>query len=80
MRKPKSIEGTLAIAGMGLWRIERFVLRAGTYVELYLGGSWILGSLRFCGGPICQFVVAEDEVQVSLRPGLRVHALNLKHD
>ena len=80
MKTPQSLEGALEIAGMGLWRIGRFVLRAGTYVELHVGGSWLLGCLRFSGGPMCQFISAEDEVQIALRPGLRVHALNLKHD
>ena len=74
MKAAETIEGKIDVAGQGRWRIGPFVLMAGTVVELCLSGSWILGTLSYCGGAICKFVAWEDGVEISLRPGLYVCA------
>lgn len=75
MKEVESVEGVLEEAGKGRFRIGDFVLKGGTVAELLLSDNWILGLVSFCGGDRCKFLVWEEGVEISLRPGLLVRAL-----
>lgn len=80
MNDVQSVEGVLEEAGSGRFRIGSLVLKGGTVAELLLSNNWILGLVSFCGGESCKFLVWEEGVEISLRPGLLVRALHWNQD
>lgn len=75
MRGVAAIEGALQTYGPNAWKVEDWILRSGTVLELYLSGSWLLGLLQRSEAQVWRCLCWEEGVEISLRPGLRVRAL-----
>lgn len=73
--KIKKIDGLIKRAGSNAWKINGEVLSGGAVLEVRLGGHWFIGFLRQSKDSIYRFLSWEDDVEIGLRPGLRVRAL-----
>lgn len=75
MKGVAAVEGALQNYGTNAWKVEDWILKSGTVLELCLSGSWLLGLLQRSEAQVWRFLCWEEGVEISLRPGLRVRAL-----